>query len=67
MQATQEFFTVPELAEHLNVGTRFIYRIVDERRINHHKVGKHLRFHVEDVEGFIKACHVLAVRDAVTR
>lgn len=67
MHNDKEFFTVPELAEHLNVGTRFIYRIVDERRINHHKVGKHLRFHINDVEAFIKACRVVAVRDAVTR
>jgi excisionase family DNA binding protein len=36
--------SVPQVAQMLGIGTRMVYRLVDERRIEYIKIGKHLRF-----------------------
>lgn len=55
---TDELLTVQELALVLKVEVRFVRRLVAERRIPFHKVGKFIRFYRHDVEAFIAAGRV---------
>lgn len=45
--------SVDEVAERLGVPTRFVRRLVDERRIPFCKIGRYVRFESDDVEQFI--------------
>ena len=53
---------IPTLADHLGVSERFVRRLVDERRITFHKVGKFVRFRPEEVNQWVARCRVDAVR-----
>ena len=50
--------TVEEAAERLGTSTRFVRRLVSERRIAYVKVGRHVRLDPTDVEAFIAASRV---------
>ncbi len=50
---TEPLLTVADVAELFGVRTRFVYRLVDERRIPFIKVGRYLRFDPADVEAYI--------------
>ena len=50
--------TVEEAAERLGTSTRFVRRLVAERRIAYVKVGRHVRLDPTDVEAFIVASRV---------
>ena len=50
--------TVEEAAERLGTSTRFVRRLVTERRIAYVKVGRHVRLDPTDVEAFIAASRV---------
>jgi excisionase family DNA binding protein len=50
--------TVEEAAERLGTSTRFVRRLVAERRIAYVKVGRHVRLDPTDVEAFIAARRV---------
>ncbi len=58
-----EFVDINRAAELLGVNVRFMRRLVAERRIAHHKVGRCLRFSTADIEAFVEAGR----REAVTR
>ena len=47
--------TVEEAAARLGTPTRFVRRLVAERRIPFSKIGKYVRFRVEDIDSFIDA------------
>ena len=49
---------VEELAGQLGVSTRYVRRLVAERRIAYFKVGHLLRFDSEVVKAWIDACEV---------
>lgn len=51
----QGLLTIPQAAEVLNVGERFIPRLVSERRIVFRKVGRHVRFRPADLEDYIES------------
>ena len=53
-----KFLTVAEAAAYLNTSERFIRRLVAERRIAFHRIGKHLRFAVADVDEWIARSRV---------
>ncbi|MEU7903649.1 helix-turn-helix domain-containing protein [Actinoplanes sp. NPDC049118] len=55
---TDELLTVADLALLLKVEVRFVRRLVAERRIPFHKVGKFVRFYRRDVEAFVAAGRV---------
>ena len=62
------YFTVDEAAEYLNTTVRFVRRLIAERRIAFHKVGRHVRLRGDDLEAFIAAGRVEPFdRDAVRR
>ena len=50
--------TVEEAAERLGTSTRFVRRLVAERRIAYVKVGRHVRLDPTDVEAFIAISRV---------
>jgi excisionase family DNA binding protein len=45
---------ISEAAERLGVPIRFMRRLVDERRIPFHKIGRYVRFDPADLEHFVK-------------
>ncbi len=48
-------------AAHLGVTERFIRQAQKDRRLPFHKVGKFVRFHVDDLDAFARAGRVEAV------
>lgn len=52
---TTALITVPQLAERLGVKPRFVYRLVDERRIPFIHVGRYLRFDPADVDEYLSS------------
>lgn len=53
--------SVPDLAERLGVKPRFVYRLVDERRIPFIHVGRYLRFDPADVDAYLADRRTAAV------
>lgn len=56
--STRPMLGVPQLAERLGTTERFVRRLVCERRIAFHKVGKYVRFHQDDVDAWIASGRV---------
>ncbi|RBY87455.1 helix-turn-helix domain-containing protein [Blastococcus sp. TF02A-26] len=55
MDAGDRLLSVEEAAEYLNVGVRFIRRVVADRRIPYVKVGKYVRIKKSALDAFIAA------------
>ena len=53
-----QYLTVAEAATFLNTSERFIRRLVAERRVAFHHVGRHVRFTVADLDAFVQAGRV---------
>ena len=53
---------VAGLADHLGVSERFVRRLVDQRRIPFHKIGKYVRFRPDEVSVWVSRCKVEALR-----
>lgn len=53
-----KLFTVDEAAHALNTTPRFVRRLVAERRISFHHVGRHVRIAEPDLEAFVAAGRV---------
>lgn len=47
-----------QVAERLNVGVRYVDRLVAERRLPHHRIGRLVRFRQADVDAFLAATRV---------
>ena len=54
---------IPTLAVHLDVIERFVRRLVEERRVPFHKIGKFVRFHPDDIEEWIRNQRVAQLND----
>jgi excisionase family DNA binding protein len=52
--------SVEQAAERLGTSTRFVRRLIAERRIAYVKVGRHVRLDPDDVEAFIAVSRVAA-------
>jgi excisionase family DNA binding protein len=63
LTARSPLLSVEAVAKRLGVPKRFIYRLVEERRLPHTKLGRYLRFEPADVEAYIEAGR----REAVAR
>lgn len=50
--------TIPEAASRLGTTQRFVRRLVAERRIGYVKIGRFVRFTIEDIDEFIAAGRV---------
>lgn len=53
---------VEQAAERLGVGTRFIRRLVEQRRIPFHKIGKYVRFDEADLAEYADRARVESTR-----
>jgi excisionase family DNA binding protein len=49
-----KYLSVAGAAAYLNTSERFIRRLVAERRIAFHRVGRHIRFAEADLESFAR-------------
>ena len=56
--------TVEEAAERLGTSTRFVRRLIFERRIAFVKVGRHVRITPADLDAFIAAGRIDALQQA---
>lgn len=56
-----QYLTVVETAAYLNTSQRFVRRLVAERRIAFHRVGRHVRFAQEDLDRWLADCRVEAI------
>ncbi len=54
----KRYLTVTEAADYLNTSPRFIRRLIAERRIAFHHVGRHVRLATNDLEHFVQAGRV---------
>jgi len=59
--------TVEQAAERLGTRPRFIRRLIAERRIEYHKVGRHVRISERALAEFIEAGRVVPVTSARRR
>jgi excisionase family DNA binding protein len=59
--------TVEQAAERLGTKPRFIRRLIAERRIEYHKVGRHVRISERALAEFIEAGRVVPVTSARRR
>ncbi|MGH3674001.1 MAG: helix-turn-helix domain-containing protein [Pseudonocardiaceae bacterium] len=49
----QKYLSVPETAEYLNTSERFVRRLIAERRIAFHHVGRHVRIGLSDLDTWL--------------
>jgi excisionase family DNA binding protein len=54
----QKYLTVVETAEYLNTSERFVRRLIAERRIAFHHVGRHVRLALSDLDQWLTAGRV---------
>ncbi|MCP4086800.1 MAG: helix-turn-helix domain-containing protein, partial [Actinomycetia bacterium] len=55
---THSLLDINEVATRLGVTLRFVRRLVFERRIPFHKVGRYLRFDPDDIAEYLCRCRV---------
>ncbi len=58
MGTKRTWLDTPGAADWLGVEERFIRRLVAERRVTYYKVGRHLRFDVDDLDEFLDSNRV---------
>lgn len=61
---TGRLLTVEQAAEVLNTSPRFVRRLIAERRIPFHKIGRHVRITETDLAVFVGSCRVEALTAA---
>lgn len=54
----EKYLTVSEAAEYLNTSERFVRRLIAERRIAFHHVGRHVRLALSDLDGWLAGTRV---------
>ena len=54
----EKYLTVVETAVYLNTSERFVRRLIAERRIAFHHVGRHVRFALSDLDQWLAAGRV---------
>ena len=58
----ETYLSVAETAEYLNTSERFVRRLVAERRIAFHHVGRHVRFALSEVDLWLASSRVEAIK-----
>jgi len=53
VDAPEPLIDIGTLAERLGVTERFVRRLVEERRVSYHKIGKFIRFDPNEISGWI--------------
>lgn len=57
-----QLYTVDEAAQRLNTTTRFIRRLIAERRIAFTRLGRHVRISAADLDDFVSRGRVEVAR-----
>ena len=52
-QPTDDLMDTDQAARYLATSTRHVRRLVSERRLSYHKIGRFVRFRQRDLEAFI--------------
>jgi excisionase family DNA binding protein len=60
----EKYLTVAETADYLNTSVRFVRRLVAERRVPFHHVGRHVRFALSDLDAWLAAGRVEPITSA---
>jgi len=60
----QKYLSVSETAAYLNTSERFVRRLVAQRRIAFHHVGRHVRFAITDLDQWLAAGRVEPITSA---
>lgn len=63
----ERYLTVPEAAAFLNTSERFVRRLIAERRIAFHRIGRHVRLGVSDLDDYVRAGRVEPISAASAR
>jgi excisionase family DNA binding protein len=63
----EKYLSVSETAAYLNTSERFVRRLVAERRIAFHHVGRHVRFALSDLDEWLVARRVEPISGATVR
>ena len=50
----EKLYTVQELADYLSVKPQTVYAYVNQKQIDHRKIGGNVRFSETDIERFVK-------------
>jgi excisionase family DNA binding protein len=53
-----EPLTVNEAAEYLHVSAKHVRRLVANRLVAHHRLGRAIRFYRSDLDAYLVACRV---------
>lgn len=59
---TEKYLSIPEVAERLGTGERFARRLIEERRIEFKRFGRHVRVAESVLLAYIDSCTVAPVR-----
>jgi excisionase family DNA binding protein len=57
----ETYLSVAETAEYLNTSERFVRRLIAERRIAFHHVGRHVRVALSDLDLWLASSRVEAI------
>ena len=59
---TNEYLTVPEVAELLRISKSAVYRLVERRVVRFYKIPSGLRFKRVDLDDFLESCCLDAIK-----
>jgi excisionase family DNA binding protein len=48
-----QLLDVDAAADYLGVTSRWVRRAIAERRLSHHKIGRHVRIHTVDLDAYL--------------
>lgn len=63
----EKYLSVAETAEYLGTSERFVRRVVAERRVAFHHVGRHIRFRLSDLDAWLDVHRVEAFKPVSVR
>lgn len=58
----ERYLTIPEVAERLGMTERFPRRLIEERRIEFKRFGRHVRIAETVLNAYIESCTVSPIR-----
>jgi excisionase family DNA binding protein len=61
VEERRELLTIEEAAEVMGMSTRYVRRLVAERRIAFHKLGRSVRIARADIDAYVEAGRVEAI------
>jgi excisionase family DNA binding protein len=63
----ERYLSVAQTADYLGTSERFVRRLIAERRVSFHHVGRHVRFRLSDLDTWLDGQRVEAIRPVSRR